>query len=87
MNNLLNGMKNETNYTYTENGALTHQSTLDGLLDLFMVLLVVVGKQTTQRLHTLVSTKVIKEFADIVLEKDDEGYDSNRYQLVHNRTK
>ena len=35
MNNLLNGMKNETNYIYTENGALTHQSTLDGLLDLF----------------------------------------------------
>lgn len=35
MNNLLNGMKNETNYTYTENGALTHQSTLNGLLDLF----------------------------------------------------
>ena len=35
MNTLLNGMKNNTNYTYTENGALTHKSTLSGLLDLF----------------------------------------------------
>ena len=35
MNTLLNGMKNETNYTYTENGALTHKSTMSGLLDLF----------------------------------------------------
>ena len=35
MNRLLNGMKNETNYTYTENGALTHKSTMSGLLDLF----------------------------------------------------
>ena len=35
MNPLLNGMKNVTNYTYTENGALTHKSTMSGLLDLF----------------------------------------------------
>lgn len=35
MNTLLNGMKNGTNYTYTENGALTHKSTMSGLLDLF----------------------------------------------------
>ena len=35
MNKFLNGMKNETNYTYTENGALTHKSTMSGLLDLF----------------------------------------------------
>ncbi|MBR6253126.1 MAG: DUF2828 family protein [Clostridia bacterium] len=35
MNTLLNGMKNATNYTYTENGALTHKSTMSGLLDLF----------------------------------------------------
>ena len=35
MNPLLNGMKNATNYTYTENGALTHKSTMSGLLDLF----------------------------------------------------
>ena len=35
MNTLLNGMKNVTNYTYTENGALTHKSTMSGLLDLF----------------------------------------------------
>ena len=35
MNNLLNSMKNATNYTYTENGALTHKSTMSGLLDLF----------------------------------------------------
>lgn len=35
MNKFLNGMKNETNYTYTENGSLTHKSTMSGLLDLF----------------------------------------------------
>lgn len=35
MNTLLNGMKNATNYTLTENGALTHKSTMSGLLDLF----------------------------------------------------
>ena len=35
MNPLLNGMKNATNYTYTENLALTHKSTMSGLLDLF----------------------------------------------------
>ena len=35
MNTFLNGIKNETNFTHTENGALTHKSTLDGLLDLF----------------------------------------------------
>ena len=35
MNDLLNGMKNATNYTYTENGALTHKTSMSGLLDLF----------------------------------------------------
>ena len=35
MNKFMNGLKNETNYTYTENGALTHKSTMSGLLDLF----------------------------------------------------
>ena len=35
MSTLLNGMKNATNYTYTENGALTHKSTMSSLLDLF----------------------------------------------------
>ena len=35
MNAFIDGLKNETNYTYTENGALTHKSTMDGLLDLF----------------------------------------------------
>ena len=35
MNTLLNGMKNATNYTYTENGALTHKTSRNGLLDLF----------------------------------------------------
>ena len=35
MNKMLNGMKNASNYTYTENGALTHKSTMSGLLDLF----------------------------------------------------
>lgn len=35
MNNLLNELKNTTNYTLTENGAITHKSTLNGLMDLF----------------------------------------------------
>ena len=35
MSNYLNNLKNETNYGYTENGAITHMSTMDGLLDLF----------------------------------------------------
>ena len=35
MNTLLNGMKNATNFTYTENGALTHKTSRSGLLDLF----------------------------------------------------
>ena len=35
MNNFLNGMKSATNYTYTENGALTHKTSMSGLLDLF----------------------------------------------------
>ena len=35
MNKFMNGLKNESNYTYTENGAVTYKSTLDGLLDLF----------------------------------------------------
>ena len=35
MNTLLNGMKNATNYTHTENGALTHKTSMSGLLDLF----------------------------------------------------
>lgn len=35
MNNLLNGLKNETNFAFTENGALTHRSTLNAVYDLF----------------------------------------------------
>ena len=35
MNNLLYGIKSATNFTHTENGALTHKSTLSGLMDLF----------------------------------------------------
>lgn len=35
MNKFMNALKTENNYTYTENGALTHKSTLNGLLDLF----------------------------------------------------
>ena len=35
MNTLLNNLKQETNYTYTENGALTHKTSMNGLLDLF----------------------------------------------------
>lgn len=35
MNNLLNTLKNETNYTYTENGALTHKTTNSALMDMF----------------------------------------------------
>ena len=35
MNELLQGLKQNTNYTYTENGDLTHKSTLSKVLDLF----------------------------------------------------
>lgn len=35
MNTLLTGLKSDTNYTRTENGALTHKTTMSGLLDLF----------------------------------------------------
>ena len=34
-NVFMNGMKNATNYAITENGALTHKSTMSSLLDLF----------------------------------------------------
>ena len=34
-NKFLNGMKNTTNFTYTENGAVTHKTTKSDLLDLF----------------------------------------------------
>ena len=34
-NKFMNVLKNESNYTYTENQAVTYRSTLDGLLDLF----------------------------------------------------
>ena len=35
MNALLNGMKNVTNYTLTENGGITHKTTRSDLLDMF----------------------------------------------------
>ena len=35
MSNFLNALKHETNYTYTENGAITHKSTESDLYDLF----------------------------------------------------
>lgn len=35
MNELLKNLKTETNYTHTENGALTHVSTLNKVLDMF----------------------------------------------------
>ena len=35
MSNLLNGMKNELNYTETFNGGTAYKSTLNGVLDLF----------------------------------------------------
>lgn len=35
MNEFLNVMKDKTNYTLTENGAVTHKSTMNGLMDLF----------------------------------------------------
>lgn len=34
-NNFLNGLQNAANFTYTENGAITHKSTMSDLLDLF----------------------------------------------------
>lgn len=35
MNTFMNAMKQDTNFTLTENGAITHKSTLNGLMDLF----------------------------------------------------
>ena len=35
MNQLLNGLQNRSNFTYTENGAVTHKSTKSMLLDMF----------------------------------------------------
>ena len=35
MNNFLNGLTNATNFTHTENGAITHKSTGTALLDMF----------------------------------------------------
>ena len=35
MNKFMNGLKNDTNYTLTENGAVTHKTTKSDLLDMF----------------------------------------------------
>lgn len=35
MNTFMNGLKNATNFTYTQNGALTHKTTNSALLDMF----------------------------------------------------
>ena len=35
MSNFINGLKSRTNYTYTENGAVTHKSTGSSLYDMF----------------------------------------------------
>ena len=35
MNSMLNGLRNATNYTMTENGAITHKTTESALLDMF----------------------------------------------------
>ena len=35
MNEMLNALKNQANFTYTENGALTHRTTRSDLLDMF----------------------------------------------------
>lgn len=35
MNKFMHGLQNTTNFTYTENGALTHKTTKSDLLDMF----------------------------------------------------
>ena len=35
MSTFLNALKNDTNLTYTENGALTHKTSMDALMDMF----------------------------------------------------
>lgn len=35
MNSFINNLKKETNYTLTENNAITHKGTLDAVYDLF----------------------------------------------------
>ena len=59
MNKFMNGLKNESNYTYTENGALTYKSTLDGLLDLFAL-----GGAYRTRSDTDVINLFMKAFAE-----------------------
>ena len=34
-NTFMNALKNEANYTFTENGAITHRTTKSDLLDMF----------------------------------------------------
>ena len=35
MNTFMNGLSNSSNFTFTENGALTHKTTKSDLLDMF----------------------------------------------------
>ena len=42
MSDFLNAMKNATNFTYTENGALTHKSTGTDLYDMFALVVLCV---------------------------------------------
>ena len=37
MNTFMNNLKDTTNYTYTENGALTHKTTKSYVYDMFAV--------------------------------------------------
>ena len=59
MNTLLNGMKNATNYTLTENGGVTHKTTRSDLLDMFAL-----GAAMRNRTDADVSLMFHKAFAE-----------------------
>ena len=59
MNTLLNGMKNATNYTLTENGGVTHKTTRSDLLDMFAL-----GAAMRNRTDEDVSLMFHKAFAE-----------------------
>ncbi len=74
MNKMLNGLKTATNYTHTQNGALTHKSTLNSCLDFFAMggvmrerweaeILFMFGKAYLE--DPVIATKLLFYFRDI----------------------
>ena len=64
MNKFLNGLSNGSNYTLTENGAVTHKSTKSDLLDMFAM-----GAAMRTRSDEDVILMSIKRFFNIIVLK------------------